>query len=47
MRTRSRSGGLVIAFGAGLLLSCICGTKALIVILAIAVVSLGLNCLKC
>ena len=48
MRTRNgRSGGLVIAFGAGLLISCMCGTQTLIIILAIAIVSLGLNCLKC
>ena len=46
MRARSKNGGLVVAFGAGLLMSCLCGTKALLVILAVIVVSLGINCLK-
>ena len=47
MRNQSKIGKVVIAFGAGLLLSCFCGTKAVMIILAIAIVSLGLHCLKC
>lgn len=47
MRTKSGKGGLIVAFGAGLLITCMCGTKGIMVLLAILIVSFGISCLKC
>lgn len=48
MGGRHCKGGLVaIAFGAGLIVSCICPAQVMVTVLAVAIVLMGLAYIKC
>lgn len=44
---RSGGGIIAIAFGVGLLISCVCPAELMVTVLAIAIVLLGISHIKC